>query len=107
MTSSHGKRPLVSWAHRDGMSHSPSRFSVKQIIAVLRKHNASVRKAGLCCRHGISDATFYTRKATYGGMLVSEAKRLWALEGKNGKLKRLLADTTPGTAALRDLLGTH
>jgi putative transposase len=69
-----------------------SRFSEEQIIAVLREQEAGVATADVCRKHGISSATFYALKAKFGGMDVSEAKRLKSLEDENGKLNRLLAD---------------
>ena len=80
-----------------------SRFSEEQIIGMLKEHQAGVKAADICRKHGISDATFYKYKAKYGGMTVSEAKRLKALEEENGKLKRLLADAMLDNAALKDL----
>lgn len=80
-----------------------SRFSEEQIIGMLKEHQAGVKAAEVCRKHGISDATFYKYKAKYGGMTVSEAKRLKALEEENGKLKRLLADAMLDNAALKDL----
>ncbi len=81
------------------------RFTEDQIIGVLKEHEAGAKVADLCRKHGMSDATFYTWKSKYGGMDVSEAKRLRALEDENAKLKRLLADTMLDNAALKDLLG--
>lgn len=75
------------------------RFTEEQIIGVLKEQEAGVKAAALCRKHGISEATFYNWKAKYGGMEVSEAKRLKALEDENTKLKKLL-----DTAALRELL---
>jgi putative transposase len=69
-----------------------SRFTEEQIIAVLREQEAGVSTADVCRKHGISSATFYAWKAKFGGMDVSEAKRLRGLEEENAKLKRLLAD---------------
>ena len=63
--------------------------------------------AELCRRHGLSPSTFYTLKAKYGGMEVSEAARLKALEDENTKLKRLLADTMLDNVVLKDLLGKN
>jgi len=81
-----------------------SRFSEEQIIAVLREQEAGVSTADVCRKHGISSATFYAWKAKVGGMDVSEAKRLKALEDENAKLKRLLADAMLDNVALKDLL---
>lgn len=80
------------------------RFSEEQIISVLREHEAGGKAADLARKHGISEATLYNWKAKYGGMEVSEAKRLRALEDENGKLKRLLADAMLDASALRELL---
>lgn len=80
------------------------RFSEEQIIGVLKEHEAGMKTADLCRKHGISEATFYNWKSKYGGLEVSEAKRLRALEGENAKLKRLLADAMLDNAALKDLL---
>ncbi len=67
------------------------RFTEEQIIGVLREQEAGAEVADLCCKHGISEATFYNWKSKYGGMEVSEAKRLKALEEENARLKKLLA----------------
>lgn len=81
-----------------------SRFSEEQIIGILREQEAGVATAEVCRKHGISDATFYKWKARYGGLELSEAKRLRALEDENAKLKRLLAEAMLDNAALKDLL---
>jgi putative transposase len=79
------------------------RFSDEQIIAMLREHEAGMKAADLCRKHGLSEATFYKYKAKYGGMTVSDAKKLKVLEEENAKLKRLLADAMLDNAALKDL----
>jgi putative transposase len=81
-----------------------SRFSEEQIISILREQEAGAKTCDVCRRHGISDATFYKWKAKFGGMDVSEAKKLKGLEEENAKLKRLLADAMLDNAALKDLL---
>jgi putative transposase len=80
------------------------RFSELQIIGVLKEHELGAKTADLCRKHGISEATFYNWKSKFGGMDVSEARRLKAIESENAKLKRLLADAMLDNAALKDLL---
>ena len=80
------------------------RFTEEQIIAVLKEQEAGAKAADLCRKHGISEATFYNWKAKYGGMEVSEAKRLKALEDENAKLKKLLAEQMLDMAAMKELL---
>ena len=81
-----------------------SKFSEEQIIGILREQEAGSPTAEVCRRHGIRSATFYAWKAKFGGMEVSEAKRLKALAEENAKLKRLLADAMLDNAGLKDLL---
>ena len=80
------------------------RFTEEQIIAVLREHEAGAKTADLARRHGISEATLYNWKAKYGGMDISDAKRLRSLEDENRKLKKLLAESMLDQAALKELL---
>ena len=82
-----------------------SRFTEEQIIAILREQEAGVPVTDLCRKHGLSSPTFYKWKARFGGLDVSEARRLKALEDENGRLKRMLADAMLDNAALKDLLG--
>jgi putative transposase len=82
-----------------------SRFTEEQIIAVLREQEAGVATAEVCRKHGVSPATFYKWKAKFGGLDVSDARRLKALENENSRLKRMLADAMLDNAALKDLLG--
>ncbi len=81
-----------------------SRYSEEQIIGILKEHEAGVVVADLCRKHGMSAATFYSWKAKFGGMDVSDAKKLKSLEDENAKLKRLLADAMLDNTALKDLL---
>ena len=80
------------------------RFSEEQIVAVLREHEAGMKTADLARRHGISEATLYNWKAKYGGMDISDARRLKQLEAENGKLKKALAESVLDASALRELL---
>lgn len=81
-----------------------SRFSEEQIISILREQEQGQSTAEVCRRHGISQATFYGWKSKYGGLEVSEAKRLKALEEENRKLKKLLAEQVMDNATLKELL---
>jgi putative transposase len=80
-----------------------SRFSEEQIIGILREQEAGRPTAEVCRRHGVSGATFYKWKSKFGGMDVSDAKRLKSLEDENAKLKKLLAETMLDNAILKDI----
>ena len=80
------------------------RFTEEQIIGILREQEAGAKTVDLARKHGVSEATLYNWKAKFGGMDVSDARRLKALEDENGKLKRLLADAMLDNTALKDLL---
>lgn len=81
------------------------RFTEEQIIGVLTEAEAGMKVAEVCRKYGISDATYYSWKSKFGGMTVSEAQRLKALEAENAKLKKLLAESLLDNAALRDVVG--
>ena len=81
-----------------------AKFTEEQIIGVLREHEAGAKAADLARKHGVSEATLYNWKAKFGGMNVSEAKRLRQLEDENAKLKKLLAEQMLDAAAFRELL---
>lgn len=80
-----------------------SRFTEEQIIGILREHEAGMKTADLCRKHGVSSATFFKWKSKFGGMDVSDARKLKALEDENRKLKKLLAETMLDVAMLKDL----
>ena len=84
-----------------------NRFSEEQIIAILREQEAGMKVADLCRKHGISDATFYKWRSRYGGMEVSDARKLKALEDENRKLKKLLAETMLDASTLKEMLGKN
>ena len=94
----------LSLALLEDQTMKRSRFTEEQIIGVLKEHELGAKTADLCRRHGISEATFYNWKSKFGGMEVSEARRLKQLEGENVRLKKLLADSMLDNAALKDLL---
>lgn len=81
-----------------------TRFSEEQIIRVLKESEAGAKTAELCRKHGISEPTFYNWKAKYGGMTVSDARKLKELETENARLKKLLAEAELDKASLKDLL---
>jgi putative transposase len=80
-----------------------SRFTEEQIIGILREQEAGLATADVCRKHGVSGATFYKWKSKFGGMDVSEARRLKVLEDENAKLKRLLAEAMLDNAMLKDI----
>jgi putative transposase len=80
-----------------------SRFTEEQIIAILREQEAGMKTADVCRKHGISSPTFYAWKAKYGGMDVSQARKLKVLEDENARLKRLLADAMLDNAVLKEV----
>lgn len=84
-----------------------SRFSEEQIITILKEHQAGLGAAELCRKYGVSDATFYKWRSRYGGMDVSDAKRLRALEDENARLKKLLAESMMDVSTLREMLGKN
>ena len=84
-----------------------SRFSEAQIIGILKEHQAGLGAKELCRKHGVSDATFYKWRSKYGGMEVSDAKKLKALEAENPKLKKLLAEQMMDVSTLNEMLGKN
>lgn len=83
------------------MKRSP--FTEERIIGILREQEAGGRTADVCRRHGVSEATFYKWESKFGGLSVSEAERLRALESENARLKKLLAEAMPDNAMLKDI----
>ncbi len=84
-----------------------SRFTEEQIVRILQEYAAGAKASELCRKHGMSDATLYKWKSRYGGMQVSELRRLKDLEAENAELKRLLADSMLDNAGLKDLLAKN
>ena len=84
-----------------------SRYTEEQIIGILKQHQAGLSAKDLCRKHGISDATFYKWRSKYGGMEVSDARKLKALEDENRKLKKLLAETVLDAATLKEMLAKN
>lgn len=84
-----------------------SRFTQEQIIGVLKEHQAGVTAPDLCRKHGISEATFYTWRSKYGGMEVSDARKLKGLEDENARLKRLLAEAMLDVSTLKEMLAKN
>jgi putative transposase len=85
------------------MDMKPSRFTEEQIIGILREHEAGAKTVDVCRKHAVSGATFYKWKARYGGLEVSDARRLKALEDENARLKKLLAEAMLDNAMLKDI----
>lgn len=83
------------------------RFTEEQIIRILKEAEAGAKKQEICRRHGVSEQTFYRWRSKYGGMQVSEARKLKGLEAENRKLKLLLADAHLDNAALKELLSKN
>lgn len=88
---------------RKGGERKRTRYSEEQIIGILTEHEASAKCADLCRKHGFSEGNFYTWKTKYGGMTVSDAKRLKALGNENARLKKLLAEQMLDAAAVKEL----
>jgi len=84
-----------------------SRFIEEQIIGILKEHQAGLGAKELCRKHGVSDATFYKWRSKYGGMEVSDAKKLKSLEAENAKLKKLLAEQMMDVSTLKEMLGKN
>ena len=84
-----------------------SRFTEEQIIGALKEHAAGLSATELCRKYGVSDATFYKWRSRYGGMEISDARRLKGLEDENRKLKKLLAESMLDVATLKEMLGKN
>jgi len=84
-----------------------SRYTEEQIIGILKEHQAGMSAGDLCRKHGVSEATFYKWRSKYGGMEVSDARRLKALEEENRRLKKLLAESMLDAATLKEMLGKN
>jgi putative transposase len=96
-----GFRAIRHNKETDGMKHS--RFTDEQIIGILKEQENGQKTADVCRKHGISEATFYKYKAKFGGLEISDARKLKALEEENSKLKKLLAETMLDNAILKDV----
>ncbi|HBZ43610.1 MAG TPA: IS3 family transposase, partial [Maritimibacter sp.] len=81
-----------------------TKYTEEQIIGILTEHEAGAKCADLCRKHGMSEGTFYAWKAKFGGMTVSDAKRLKALEDENSRLKKIVADLTLDREMLQDVI---
>ena len=84
-----------------------SKYSEEQIIGILKEHDAGLSTAEICRKYGVSNATFYKWRGKFGGMEVSDARKLKALEDENRKLKKLLAESMLDVSTLREMLGKN
>jgi putative transposase len=84
-----------------------SKYSEEQVIGILKEHDAGVSTAEICRKYGVSNATFYKWRSKYGGMEVSDARKLKAVEDENRKLKKLLAESMLDVSTLREMLGKN
>jgi putative transposase len=84
-----------------------SKFSEEQVIGILKEHDAGLSTAEVCRKYGVSNATFYKWRSKYGGMEVSDARKLKAAEAENRKLKKLLAESMLDVSTLREMLGKN
>lgn len=84
-----------------------SKHGEEQVIGILKEHEAGLSTAEICRKYGVSNATFYKWRSKYGGMEVSDARKLKALEDENRKLKKLLAESMLDVSTLREILGKN
>ena len=84
-----------------------SKYSEEQVIGILKEHDAGLSTAEICRRYGVSNATFYKWRGKFGGMEISDARKLKALEEENRKLKKLLAETMLDASTLKEMLGKN
>lgn len=84
-----------------------SRYTEEQIVGILKEGEAGISVSDLCRKYGMSDATYYNWKAKYGGMVISDVKRLKALEDENRRLKHIVADQTLDIQALKAILAKN
>ena len=84
-----------------------SRYTEEQIVGILREGEAGISVSDLCRKYGMSDATYYNWKSKYGGMVISDVRRLKVLEDENGRLKHIVADQTLDIQALKAVLAKN
>ena len=101
------ERRICSLNVHENEENRKSRFSEEQIVRIIQEYAAGAKVSELCRKHGMSDATFYKWKARYGGLQISDVRRLKDLESENGKLKKLLAETMLDNAGLKGLLAKN